>query len=493
MKLDYSQLSEADAIRLAKLKQYVWACNVKESWDKGDLSYKLHSAQRLIYDAIRGLPFETREAVVFCARRFGKSYLGVLMAIEDCIRFPGTIVRTIGPTIKQTTEIIVPLINKVCCDAPSGLIKRTKSEHRWKIGESSLILGGFDSSNVESHRGSESSAIYLEETRDSSAEEYTNAMFDVLKPQLLHSKGKMVHLTTAPKAMSHPFVTDTIPQAKLNNAFFKYTVYQNPLLDQEQIDSAIRDCGGINTQAFRREYMCELIRDEQTLIAPEFDPSKHVFAPDLPDAAYYNTVVDLGGVRDKTACLLVIYDFFKAKKVLWDERIFDANTPTTEIIKGCLEMEANIKRIIPDEKYGPVRWMDAPGQIQVDLYDTHKFEVRLPLKDDWEASINALKVAFAQDKWIVHPRCKHSIENLLSGTFNKNRTDFERSHVFGHNDAIAALMYANRMINTKENPFSESGFIKQSSHTFQRPVDSPMEEVSKTLQPKSFGHFRIKR
>ena len=95
-------------------------------WQRGDLSWKLHLNQKIIYEQLREI--DAREAVVTCARRFGKSYMAVVMAIEDCLQNPGITVRIIGPEIKQTANIVHPLIMKISADAPNGLIQRMKSE-----------------------------------------------------------------------------------------------------------------------------------------------------------------------------------------------------------------------------------------------------------------------------------------------------------------------------------------------------------------------------
>lgn len=451
----------------------------KGKWAKGDLSWKLHSAQLKIYNTIRGLGPGVRESVILCARRFGKSYLGVLLAIEDCVRNPGSMVRIIGPEIKQTTQIVVPIITKIIADAPHGFVRRTKSENKWVIGSSELVLGGFDAQNIDTHRGSESYSIYIEESGSSDSDQYQYAMKDVLKPQLLHSRGRLIHLTTPPKVMTHEFVLETIPEAKVNQAFFKYTIYDNPLLDSDQISDAVRDSGGIHSITFKREYLCELIKDETVLIVPEFDEYRHVESFSTPEYAHYITVIDMGGVRDKTVALLCYYDFEKGKRRVLDERVFPSNTPTSIVAQGILEMESQVEEI----KY---RWADASGQTQVDMHALG-FGIQVPPKEDWEANINQLKIAFQEDRWRLNEKCKFTIATLSSGTFNKNHTDFERSNALGHCDAIAAMMYANRVIDMS-NPVPAAEYDREKTFHIAKPTEQ--ERISAMLQPKMFGTFK---
>lgn len=158
-------------------------------WQLGMLKWKLWNQQRPIYETVRGLPDNTGTAVVLCARQFGKSYLGALLAVEDCIRYPGCSVLIVGPTIKQTVDIVHQSLKKIAEDAPPGLINRSKSETRWYIGDSELIVGGFDVSNATRQRGKTIQSIYLEELVDSNPDQYNETIRSDLGPALTHSKG----------------------------------------------------------------------------------------------------------------------------------------------------------------------------------------------------------------------------------------------------------------------------------------------------------------
>ena len=39
--------------------------------------------------------------------------------------------------------------------------------------------------------------------------------------------------------------------------------------------------------------------------------------------------IDWGGVKDKTVAALHTYDYLQNKKLFWDERVHDPNTPTS--------------------------------------------------------------------------------------------------------------------------------------------------------------------
>ena len=158
--------------------------------------------------------------------------------------------------------------------------------------------------------------------------------------------------------------------------------------------------------------------------------------------------------------------------------MFDANTPTDTIINSLLEMEG-------EEKVA--RFADVPGQLLVDL-NSADYLTSAPIKDDWKAGINHMNVRFSQNKVLVHPRCKFAIMSLESGTFNKNKTDFERTTALGHCDGLAALMYALRSRNV-ENPYGVTPRPMFMQGQMQRP-QSEAPSLSKSVAPKNFGFKR---
>lgn len=416
-------------------------------WNVGILRWKLWPQQEPIYDTIRSLPHNVDTAVVLCARQFGKSYLGAVLAVEDCIRYPGSSVLIVGPTIKQTVDIVHQSVKKIAEDAPDGFIRRSKSETRWYIGDSELIVGGFDIQNATRQRGKTIQSIYLEEIVDSNPDQYSDTIRSDLGPALTHSDhGKMVFLTTPPKLPDHPFLLDTVPQAQLNSSFFKYTIDDNKQLTEDQYSSCVQRCGGKDTIEFRREYMCEVVRDTTMTVIPHFDERIHVREFNEPHACLLQLAMDWGGVRDLTVALVHTYDFASDTDLILDEMMWPANTPTSEILTGLYELEKRFKKPIH------MRWIDAPAQlVQIDLASIG-YNAATPHKTDWLSAVNTMAVRFATNKIMIHPKCKFLIQSARSGIFNSSKTDFERTQTLGHCDALAALMYAIRHMD-KANPY----------------------------------------
>jgi hypothetical protein len=415
-------------------------------WAVGDLSYLLWEQQQVIYDRIRAMPKTIQTVVCLCARQFGKSVLGTILAVEDCLRNPDIVVMIIGPTIKQTREIVQPRMKLITRDCPDGLIRPVLSRDTWYfINGSELKLGGFDTKST-AQRGKTIYKIYIEEILESDPDKYLDFMRSDLAPALTHSKhAQIIYMTTLPKIPDHPFVLETIPEAMDQDAYFCFTIHDNKKISQEQYNAIVKLCGGVDSPDFRREYLCQQIRDATIILAPEFSEELHV-NKNIVLPEYYNMWMsgDTGGVRDFSVFHLVAYDFPRAKVLFLDERWYPAETGSAIMIAGAREMEKD--RVIG------ARYVDAPGQLQVDFMYQHKYPCALPRKDELEATVNQVRVALSRLEVEIDPKCKLLIKTLRSGTFNKTHTDLERTKTLGHMDAFMSMAYGLRHTN-KSNPF----------------------------------------
>ena len=456
---------------------------VHEMWRRGDLSYYLWEQQQKIYDIIRELPRHVQTIVVLCARQFGKSVMGTVLYTEDCLNYPGSTVLVVGPTIKQTRAIVNPRMRTLMRDAPDGMIRFIKSEDRYEIGESELVLGGFDINNSSRQRGKTLLKIYIEEIVDSDPDAYLDFLRSDLGPALTHSKNaQIVFLTTPPKIPDHPFLLDTVVEAQRDDSFFRFTIDDNEALSDEQKAAAIRRAGGEHSVEARRELWCEIVRDTSIVVIPDFSKDKHVNRFPIPHRTRWHITIDWGGVRDFTCALLHTYDFFNNRYLILEEKVWQANTPTSEILEG-------IQPWIDAHGITEIH-ADVPGQLQVDLVEHCDFSLKLPPKDDWKAAVNNMAVYFSLGQIWISPDCTYLILCCNSGTFNKQKTDFARTNVLGHCDGLAALMYAIRVQDT-ENPYQN--IIKGPMHsdgTFALPGTDDKIDVSTTIQPKRFGSFK---
>ena len=425
-------------------------------WKTGILSWKLHSSQLQIYNELwDALNNNQKQFAMRISRQFGKSYLLVILALEICLRNPGVIVRIAGPTLSSISDIVEDNLSPIIADAPEGLIRRNKSTRRYMVGKSELRLGTLERAHIDkTMRGGNAFAIFAEEAAASvKSTDLEYAMRSVINPQLLHSSKKpgggiLGFVTTPADTPEHYFHSNIEPMCEATNTFWTKTVYENPRLSQEQIELAIKRCGGEQSEQWRREYLCELFRSDEVVIVPEFDVNQHVREFTLPEHRRLYTAIDLGGSRDHHHAILYYYDFMADLICVYADAHAPAHTATVDLISKIEEMEAF-------DSFGPIkRYADLNGQTATDLRLTYNFQVETITDKKPDADLNYMRTLFANNKIVIHPRCKDTVACLLGGRWNNTRTDWLRTPSLGHCDAIAALVYAMRRVD-KSNPMPQ--------------------------------------
>jgi hypothetical protein len=465
-------LSEQEQIEYLKLLEFKYQQLTRDRWLKGDLSFKLHEGQKQIYERLSS-PHLSSEALIFCSRQWGKTYLVCVLALMYCLKNPYRLVRIAAPTLKQANDIVADTLDVLTRDAPFGLVTRNSSTYRWFVGKSSLRLGVLERAHVDTLRGAICHLAICEEGGFVSSDDYQYAVRSVLGPQLLHSKGRLIHVTTPSEDPMHHIHTEVLPRCEAKGSLFCYNIHSNPRLSADQIETAKTLAGGEGSVAWRREYLVEILRDSSLVCVPEFEETRHLWEGPLPEHAHHMIAMDVGGVRDKTVALLMCHDFLCDRILVVDERVFEANTASDVIVAEVKKMEGSL-RITQ-------RIADAPGQLLVDFMNKHDFQALGPRKDDFHAGINALRLLFSQDKVKITKKCSFLITTLKGATFNKNRTDFHRTEFLGHMDALAALIYGCRMMDRTQNPYPSEPRDPESLFYVTRPEKDAYESFADAL------------
>ncbi len=390
-----------------------------------------------------------KEFLIFCARRWGKSVLTCSFAVEYCLRHPNKIVRIAANSLKQAYEIAEDIMSPLIMPYVGDLIKKTKSDLRWNFENgSSLRLGTIERAHVDSMRGGGSADIVIieEGAAGANSDEYEYAFKSVIGPQIMRTKGSIFHVTTPSPEPDHFVHRVVMPRCVDMGTFYIRDIRTNTSLDEIQIKKAIELCGGETSDSCQRELFCKIVKSSIRALFPNFLSGAQYTAPDY---CFGLISIDWGGVRDFTAALYMIYDYVEKKFVAYSEQFFPPNTPTHVILKDLRAWEQTLPGIIK------ARWVDAPGQLLVDLRNAG-YDCQLPAKYDWEASINSVRVASETGQFIVRDECKFLVATMKNGMYNAQNTDFNRTANLGHCDAVAAAMYAFRLGYTiTENPFPE--------------------------------------
>ncbi len=422
-------------------------------WSIGELSYKLDSLQEEIKNKVETTPGDCHAFI--CSRQIGKSWtadvIALELAIKAAIAHKGILIRILAPTLKQVYDIVRDNLAKICADAPSGLIVPAKSDLRWLIGgKSQLRIGALERAHVDSNRGGNADIVIYEEGGFVSSDEYQHAVESVIGPQLLRSGGPEYHISSISEDENHYLHSTIMPRCEALGTLSSYTIYDSPSLTPEQIDKAIARCGGVESEAFQREYMNKIIRSRSLMVIPEFDEKLHVGEFEMPRHYYSVVSTDTGGSIDKTAGCISIADFKHDKVLVAEDYLLEINTPSSEIIAAASNLEHWAQ---PDYYDRLSRFADAPPQMLLDWLNQFNYMAQLPLKDDLQAALNALRLGFQQCKILIHPRCKDLIGCLKAARWNNRRTDFVRTEAFGHVDPLMALVYGYRSINRTANPY----------------------------------------
>lgn len=461
---------------------------IEKLWQRGEMSFLLHAAQKQVYDKI--LTSNEQLHLFLGSRQFGKSFLSLALGFQH-VASPHTInklVKIAAGTLKATNDIVNDNMKFFIESAPPGHIKPTKSDKRYKVGTNGEIrLGMMERAHVDSLRGGNAGLYILEEAAAAvTSDDFEYAYKAVIIPQLLRSGGKIVIITTPSKNPDHYVHSVIQPQCEKKGTLYKATIFDNPQLTTEQIQNAINAYGGADTLDFRREYLCEVVRDGRSLITPAFSDVRHITNESYESVYAANCWIigDTGGIRDKHVLQVWGHRITDNKKLIIAEVMFDSNTNT--IVLGDM-----IKQLRTKYQIKPYHiFLDCHGQTQVDLNTLCDVSVTLPPKVDRDNAIMALNSAFFQDEIFINKSCEFTIKSLRSCMFNKTRTDFERTDELGHADAVMCAVYGLRVEKFIERSKIITNFSNFSQISNQSPQTN-LEKVTKALRPfhKSLANF----
>lgn len=432
---------------------------LSELWRRGILSWKLDSVQKDLYKL-----FYNSENKIQCwllSRRFGKTRTLIVLALEQCIRVPNSIVKFVSPTKLQVNNNVRPLIRELLEDCPNDIKPefRSKDYIYYFSNGSEIQLAGTDNGHAEKLRGGNSHIAIIDEA--GSCSDLTNIIRSILLPTTLITKGKVLLAGTPPKHYEHDFNT-FVEECEARDTLIKKTIYDNPRLTQKDIEDTISEYGGAQSEEFRREYLCEPIKDSKFSAIPEFTPElEKEIVKEWPKPPFYDAyeAMDLG-FKDLTVLLYGYYDFRADKVIIEDEQVIDGSKlqlPTlVEDIKKK-EQQLWYNPYTNEVKKPVIRVSDINYIVTSEISRISHGEINfvIPKKDDKGAAVNTLRAMLGGHKIIINPRCKTLIRHLNNVRWKKSEGNsvFARSVDNGHYDAVDALTYFIRTINYSKNPY----------------------------------------
>lgn len=482
--------TEADAVA-------VYRAATEALWRAGNLVWKFgaHHDQKAVYGLmLAAFAAGAQRFVLEIARRWGKTRLFCIIAVQTCVRKPKARVVYGAPTLKDLEEFIIPHIEAVTADAPPGL--------RWKFNQRTMhfdcengayihLFGCDDKRKANRGRGSGADLVIVDECGFISILRYV--LRSVVRPQLLHSGGIMLLGSTPAEEPDHDF-TQIAEIAEAQGNYARRTVHDSPLLSEEKIAAFIavdaKDEGYsspaeyVASDDFRREYLAERVVNKLLVVVPEWEAKRGILIRAVPRPEFYDamTVLDPGG-NDPHAVSFGYWHFLMAKYVqeaelllrngentedlaarikdkeraLWGVELFDGTLraavedETGLIAASVPEWMQDVLRA--DARPQPyVRWTDINIGLARDLYMLHKLAFLNTAKDDKALQVNNFRVAIRREEFLLHPDCVHTDRQLRATTWKDHKRREYARKAGEHGDLLDTDVYALRNVDRQRNP-----------------------------------------
>lgn len=457
------------------------------AWQKGALKWLLYKHQMPIYDKIREVLASTdpkvNSYIIDCARQFGKSFIMFVIAVEECIRNPGSTQVYIGPLKSQVNEIINGnTFGVVFATCPKdGVPSYNESALHFPNG-SRIRIAGSDNRNYENLRGGAANTIFLDEA--GFINDLTTGVLPTVEPMTKTTGGKVIFASTPPESLDHDYY-DVLRDHDEQKLISTYTIWDDKSLKPTQLEKIINQCRGQQTTKFKREYECKRIAETDTQVLPELtkDVAASILLPDesfRQDPLYKHwikyVVADWGG-RDKTAILFAHFNTHKRKLIIEDHLDLVGSDISSARIAGAIKDKV---KLLWTE--GTIRYFCDNNNIliQNDMIIQH----RLPFVATSKGKLHEM-VQKVRD-WVYDERiefagpAEFALKSCMSGYWNKRREEFATSKTYGHFDHLAALVYLVRNCDTTTDPVPNLlGFNKLTQ--FNSPVPEDIQKAKQSL------------
>ena len=467
------------------------------SWETGDLSGKLRPIQRRMLEAMRAtlagdFAHRSLKFIFHCSRRLGKTFLMLVDANEIGMTELNAPLKFAGPTREQIKNIARPIFREITMDCPRALRPIWKAaDHRYLFPKTGteLVMEGCSQGHEENLRGVACRKGYIDEAQ-AFKHNLKYVVQDILMPQLITTGGSLVIAGTSPKTPVHDFAK-MIQEAKGHKNYISFPIHDAGYAP-DVVAKFCEEAGGEKSSTWRREYLNELLIDEESAVIPEWKAAYEVEPVRDDFFKFYHKYesMDIGGRRDRTATLFGWYDFKRAKLCIAAESCVPPKDMTTKAIAdGVKKKEVDIFGKLPLK----LRVADSNNEILLkDLGSDHGLHFVPTSKDTLEAMVNQARLWVAAGRVEVSPEAVELLGCLRYGIWNKKRNDFERfpeesdAHkLFGHFDALAAFIYLVRNVNTHENPVPHDFKLSLDTHFIPpAPPEAAAAVITQAFRPR---------
>lgn len=428
---------------------------LEHCWSTGNLRGLLYPHQWKMYDLFYGQDAMT--TVFHCSRRIGKTVVDLCLQLEACLEKDGTICRFASATQKSVEEIIKPIVATLTRTCPEALRPVWHSSGRFLFPHrpsSQLVVAGMDL-YADRLRGPASHRVAIDE--GGFVKELNSVILDVIMPQFLTTDGRLILSSSSPKTPDHAF-TRRIHQAQEENAYIKMTIHEDSRPDVlAKIPEFMKEAGGEDSTTWRREYLCEIIADENFTLIPEFSKpeikAKVILRSERPPFLVPLTVMDLGYV-DNVGAVFGYVDFQRGKRVVLEELLLNRKN-SKQIVEAVRAMESRLWGYKPELLPRIRRYADGQPLTIADFNEVHDLSVSKVSETSVEAKVNQVRLDVVSGTLQIAPECSQLLREIEYGLWDDHHKKFARTDGFGHYDLLSALTYFCQHANLHENPYPE--------------------------------------
>lgn len=439
----------------------------RELWRRGVLSWLLRPHQLVIYRQAMAMIDSHREAYLNCARKLGKSTIGIIYAFERALQSPGVDVPVIGPTQKQVEMYLLPIVALLTAKAPAEYrpVWHDQKKYYWLPSSKSRVhICGTDNRRYENLRGPQYPDAVIDEAGSCDALRYV--LQDIINPAGSRCQGRKLILSTPPVSPVHDLVT-LWDESKARGTYLHYTIDHDPTVSDDEKRILFAEAGGADSTSVQREYYGRIVTESTRAVLPEMDDvavADIVKEWPLPEYVVLSGALDPGaGTRHWTGYLTGYYDCRAGLYVVDAELLLKGQTTQA--------LADEIKRL-EFALYGgrPVnRWSDTEMQVIRDLYGIYNLAIMPTQKDSKASVIQFVRELIKSRRIVIHSRCVELVRQMQSVIYKPDRNNWEESASCGHFDLVAALLYLVRNIDVHTNPYPELSDVRPDGTRVRQP------------------------
>ena len=310
-----------------------------------------HSKQREMINGI--LNSDAKYHICCVGRQFGKSLMGINLALYWAINNNNSKILWVSPVYSQATKVQKEIIQAIGGTDIVKTANYSSNEIELKNGSKILFRSAERYDNI---RGETCDYGIIDEAAFCKDESWTEA----IKPVFL-VKGKRILFISTPKG-SNWFknlfqlgMSDDTP----NYVSYTGSSYDTPFIDKSEIEDAKRT---LPDNVFKQEYLAAFIDSGGEVFA---DIDKNTFRTYTPPNGKVYCGIDLGKQEDHTVATFIdskgkVIDIYRNNRTEW-------NTMTTDIVKLIKKWNATV--MVEVNSIGDVIF----EQIKRQWQDTHPF------------------------------------------------------------------------------------------------------------------------